>query len=111
MIYHAYQVNLDLMEPFRHGAAMGLSWIQGYWRKLTPAERGSTIEALLDLIATMGTTHERPDFGIKTVRVSNHLVPVREEVIADASFGSLLHFAKPVRVVEPRVLSAGSVAL
>ena len=104
MIYHAYQANLDLLEPFRQAASVGLSWIQDHWRKLNPAQQGNILEALLDLIANAGTTHERPDFGINAVKVGNHLVPVQEEIVAEGPFSSLLHFAKGVLIAQPRVL-------
>ncbi len=56
------------------------------------------------MISRFELTHTRPDFGIRTVRVGNRDVPVREEVALDLPFGKLLHFAKDVDTPQPRVL-------
>ena len=60
--------------------------------------------ALLEMIGRFRLTHERPSFGIKSVRVANRDVPVTEEIALDMPFGQLLHFRKDVDTPQPRVL-------
>jgi polyhydroxyalkanoate depolymerase len=62
------------------------------------------VAAAHELIAMARLTHERPDFGIRTVQCDGVEVAVTEEVITRTPFCSLLHFKKNGPAAQPRVL-------
>jgi polyhydroxyalkanoate depolymerase len=107
MIYEVYQAHVDLALPARlaahwSGALLGMPWFSGSWTQASDALR--RVSAACDLIAASGLTHARPPFAIPSVTVGKHEVPVIEEVIDTTPFCSLLHFAKPGVIGQPRVL-------
>jgi polyhydroxyalkanoate depolymerase len=106
MFYRFYQANDDLLNPARIFARTALA-------ALTPRlsidfRAARSLAAAYELIARAGLTHERPPYGISSVRSGNGEVAVREVTILDLPFGSLLNFRKdivtgqaPVLVVAP----------
>ncbi len=103
MLYHAYQMQDDMVAPLR--------WLAGWARALEwPAALGPTpqqdkgLAALLEMVQRFRLTHHRPDFSIAKVRSGKHEVAVREEVVLDLPFGKLLRFAKDEAAPQPRVL-------
>lgn len=113
MLYQAYQAVQDMLAPARLAAAMiaraggadGARMAALPWAGLLGAEGGaergaangpwaSRLQALAETFTAAQLTHERPPYAIGEVQVGNRMVPVREEVIIDAPFGNLLHFAK-----------------
>src|ERR1700733_9014844 len=102
MLYLAYQMQTDIMEPIRAWASKASGPSAPPLLAGHPAMRNLT--AVYELIARAGLTHTRPPFGIETVTVGNREVEVREEVAAKTPFGSLLHFKKDIATAQPRVL-------
>jgi poly(3-hydroxybutyrate) depolymerase len=103
MLYQAYQFQDDLIGPFRKAAKF---WMRmGNWG-LGPLTRDANQQflAALEMVSRFELTHTRPDFGITEVSTGNRVVPVREEVALELPFGKLLHFAKDVDALQPRVL-------
>ncbi|MBX3571012.1 MAG: polyhydroxyalkanoate depolymerase [Mesorhizobium sp.] len=103
MLYHAYQLQDDLIAPFRTWARMmRRSALPSFWAA------GETFKsrflAGLEMVSRFELSHSRPEFGITSVRVGNRDVPVTEEVALDLPFGKLLHFAKDIDSAQPRVL-------
>jgi polyhydroxyalkanoate depolymerase len=105
MLYKAYQAMGDMLAPARAGAAVMLGL-----RDCLPGSlaRGADVRRMFALNeAFLGArlTHDRPPFAISEVLCGNSMVPVREEVVLDMPFGSLLHFAKDdVGVPQPKML-------
>ncbi len=102
MLYHAYQLQADIMTPVRALAQVALAAVAGQ-----RAARGQTISnmaAAYELLSRARLTHQRPSFGIESVRVGNETLPVREEATKTTPFGTLLRFAKDVSAPQPRVL-------
>ncbi len=102
MLYHAYQLQADIMTPVRALAQVALAAVAGQ-----RAARGQTIAnlaAAYELLARSRLTHHRPAFGIESVRIGNETLPVREEAAKTTPFGTLLRFAKDVSAPQPRVL-------
>ena len=60
--------------------------------------------AALEVFGYSGTTHTRPDFGIKNVAQDNEMVKVTEETVFSTPFASLLHFKKDSERKQPKVL-------
>src|SRR4051812_27379906 len=103
-MYQLYQAHLDLLDPVRF-SARELGALAGALRRGAKIEwRGSTAEAVLEMLANAGTTHERPAFAIETVRIRDRLVAVTEEAVHRAPFCSLVRFAKDAPSVQPRIL-------
>jgi poly(3-hydroxybutyrate) depolymerase len=103
MLYQAYQNHMDLMEPWRSGAASTLKYLnlvpQGTSDKLF-----TRLAAALELISRSSLTYARPAYGIDKVTVGNRELEVVEEVPYATPFGSLLHFKKPDAPEQPRML-------
>jgi len=103
MLYRAYQTNTDLLSPSRL-AAQFLG--RGVWQARPDRSASRRIAAALDVYAHMRLTHTRPDYGIESVMSEGEEVAVQEEVALVAAFGTLLHFRKNTRTVQPKVLLA-----
>jgi poly(3-hydroxybutyrate) depolymerase len=103
MWYQAYQNQVDLMAPWRTGAAQAL-------RYLNLAPQGASdrlftrLAAALELISRTSLTYTRPAYGIDKVLVGNRELGVTEEVSFATPFGSLLHFRKDNAPEQPRLL-------
>jgi polyhydroxyalkanoate depolymerase len=103
MLYLAYQTHADIMVPVRLFAEAGLSALAP-WAAAEDLTVLRNLTAAYELITRAGLTHERPSYGIDSVRVGNREVAVREVPIASTPFGTLLQFTKDVEVAQPRVL-------
>ncbi len=103
MLYQTYQFHDDLVAPQREAARYALAMLTAQpWSFATKAAQHAA--ALCEMITRFELSHVRPDFGIKKVQVGDRKVPVREEIALDLPFGNLLHFAKDVDQVQPRIL-------
>ena len=91
MLYQAYQLQSDLMSPLRLLAqqASASLWLQKTERSLV-----RRLSAASEVISRMRLTHARPAYGIDTVTVAGEEIPVTEETVMSAPFGTLLRFRK-----------------
>ena len=104
MSYKAFQAQADMMAPMRLAAGManaalafGPEWI----RQIPPLAQ---VSAGWEMLSRAGITHERPDYGFRSVRVGKDEVPVREEIVASTPFGNLVRFRKEGDPEQPRIL-------
>ena len=99
MLYQAYQLQSDLMSPLRLMAqhASASLWLQKTERSLV-----RRLSAASEVISRMRLTHARPAYGIDTVTVAGEEVPVTEETVMSAPFGTLLRFRKADAGSEPQ---------
>jgi poly(3-hydroxybutyrate) depolymerase len=104
MLYHAYQVQSDVMGPVRTWAGRALQAIGSGPSGIAGNGVVRNLTAAYELIARAGLTHDRPAFGIDRVMVGNREVAVRERAVLATPFGTLLHFSKDGNLVQPRVL-------
>ena len=104
MLYHAYQVQSDVMGPVRVWAGRALQAIGSGPSGIAGNGVVRNLTAAYELIARAGLTHDRPAFGIDRVTVGNREVAVRERAVLATPFGTLLHFGKDANLVQPRVL-------
>ena len=100
MLYLAYQLQTDIMEPIRSWAGKAVNSGGVPLLSNHPAMRNLT--AVYELIARAGLTHTRPPFAIDRVTVGNREVEVREEAAHVTPFGTLLHFKKDIAAAQPR---------
>jgi polyhydroxyalkanoate depolymerase len=104
MIYQAYQAYADLALPVRGMAALTALMMRAQlFGPLAPPWWGS-VAAAWEMLARTGLTHHRPPYGIDRVTVGGREVAVHEEIFHRTPFGTLLHFRKDVKAVQPRVL-------
>jgi polyhydroxyalkanoate depolymerase len=90
------------MDPVRHHAGGVAMLMRAAGAEAAPAMRRTI--AACELMASIRTTHRRPDFGLATTRMGNREVAVREEVVRTTPFGSLLRFAKDAPGRQPPLL-------
>lgn len=104
MLYQGYQAWMDVAAPFRTAARtmIKLSDLLAAGRGWPPANH---LLAWMEVLSGARTTHRRPPFGIRQVRVGNREVAIREEVVLKLPFGDLLHFAKAdTQTPQPKML-------
>ncbi|MDM0034544.1 polyhydroxyalkanoate depolymerase [Variovorax sp. J22P271] len=103
MLYRAYQTHTDLLSPSRLAAQyLGSS----VWKSQADRSAARRIAAAMDVYAHLRLTHTRPDYGIESVLSEGQEAAVTEEVALVAPFGTLLHFRKDTKAVQPKVLLA-----
>ena len=104
MLYQAYQAHADFMWSSRTFArlalpALNLPWFGGFGQAAV-----RKLAAAYEVYSLAELTHQRPDFGIESVRVGQKRVAVHEETALETPFGKLLHFRKDGAPDMPRVL-------
>lgn len=101
MIYHAYQLQADILSPLR-------LWAQGggaaLWTERTEGSMVRRTAAALEVFSRLRLTHVRPAYGIDLVEVDGQSQTVVEEAALRLPFGTLLRFHKPGARAQPRVL-------
>ena len=91
MLYQAYQMQSDLMSPFRLLAQGGAAAL---WMQNTENSLLRKLSASMDVFSRMRLTHSRPPYAIGSVTVGERDYPVNEEVVLRMPFGTLLRFKK-----------------
>jgi poly(3-hydroxybutyrate) depolymerase len=94
MLYRAYELRCAMLEglgrafepPTQTLRSVPGRFAAGYPVRATLAAHG--------VARALRLTHDRPEFGVRTVMSGGVDVEVREEVIASTPFGSLVRFAK-----------------
>lgn len=102
MIYALYETQRLAMDQVRQHAGGLAALMRAAGAGAAPA-MNRTIAAW-ELMASIRTTHRRPDFGLTTTRMGNRDVAVREEVVRSTPFGSLLRFVKDAPGRQPPLL-------
>ena len=103
MLYQAYQNHMDLMAPWRSGAATALKYLNFVPQGVSDKVFGR-LAAALELISRSSLTYARPAYGIDSVIVGNRELKVEEEVTFSTPFGSLLRFKKVDSPEQPKLL-------
>lgn len=110
MLYDAYQAQQDLFAPMRAGADLVRAAFSD--TSLGPAANFllRCVAAGAEIISRAHLIHERPDYGITSVKMAGHPVAVTEEVALEMPFGNLVHFRKDSTLRQPKVLLAAPMA-
>src|SRR5579862_4259938 len=104
MLYQAYQTHSDVFLPFRWAARAGRDFLNHPWLAFRDHTLLRHTAAAFELISRAGLSHQRPDFGIREVRVGDATVAVREETVEATPFCGLLRFRKDIAIEQPRIL-------
>lgn len=103
MLYQAYQMQDDLVAPWRLWARTMLGMLNT-GMMAAPGSPGGEYMAALEMLSRFKLGHTRPDFAIAKVPSGNRIASVTEEVALDLPFGQLLHFSKDIDAPQPKVL-------
>lgn len=103
MLYLAYQAQSDFINPAKMLAQGALATLGARAMTGQPIDLRAAA-ATYEMVARTGLSHERPPYGIDSVRDGNRDVPVIEEVVLDLPFGSLLRFRKDSDTPQAKVL-------
>lgn len=105
-LYQTYQLLNDAVDPMRKLAKAAVPKVQHCLPKFSDTLSGKMLLASYEMFAFNTLTHERPPFGIDSVKVGRRQVAVTEEVLTSTPFCSLLHFRKDYDQPQPRILIA-----
>jgi poly(3-hydroxybutyrate) depolymerase len=104
MIYRAYQTQSDVAGPLRAMAQAAAIALHMPLLRMAGQLPLSHLAATYELWARAGLSHQRPAFGIASIRSGAHEVAVSEEAVHVTPFSTLLRFKKESAVSQPRVL-------
>jgi poly(3-hydroxybutyrate) depolymerase len=94
MLYETYQAHRDVFDPVRVFAQSLHGVLSQPWPVLAHHPMMRSAAAACEMVARAGMWHERPPFGIKSVKIGGKNVAVQEETAARHPFSTLLHFRK-----------------
>jgi polyhydroxyalkanoate depolymerase len=103
MLYAAYQAQSDLMNPARMLARSALTALGAKAMTGHPVDVRAAAAAY-EMVTRAGLSHERPPYGIGSVKDGNRDATVTEEVTLALPFGSLLRFHKDSDAPQAKVL-------
>ena len=110
MLYQFYQARQDFLAPLRITADLAGAVLQ----EPQVGPLGNFVvrsaAAAAEMICRTRLTHQRPAFGIESVRVGQRDVPVAEVPALATPFATLLHFKKDIDIAQPRVLLVAPMA-
>jgi poly(3-hydroxybutyrate) depolymerase len=93
MLYQLYEAQRSLMEPFAD-FAQAASRLYGQSTAFGQVPLAQRIAAGYDLLYRLGKDYEKPEFGIKTVKVDGHEVVIHESVELEKPFCKLRRFKR-----------------
>ena len=102
--YQTYQAVNDALDPLRFFSSIAADNFKTYFPCSASTFSGRMLVAGWETFDFLKLTHERPDFGIKKVKVGRQTVAVTEEVVTSTPFCDLLHFKKDCDEAQPKVL-------
>jgi poly(3-hydroxybutyrate) depolymerase len=93
MLYQLYEAQRSLMEPFAD-FAQAASKLYGQGAVFGQVPMAQRLAAGYDLLYRLGKDYEKPEFGIKTVKVEGDDVVIQESVEIDKPFCQLRRFKR-----------------
>jgi poly(3-hydroxybutyrate) depolymerase len=94
MLYHAYQWQSDWLGPMQSAARLGAGYLNHPWFAMPKTPSVRKLAAAWEVFSRLRLTHQRPSFGIDSVRVGERDVPVREIAVHRAPFCTLQRFVR-----------------
>ncbi|MBQ0958652.1 polyhydroxyalkanoate depolymerase [Ideonella sp. 4Y11] len=94
MLYQLYETQRALMAPFSEFASASAKLYSHPLSPFTHTPMAQRVAASLDLMHRLAKEYEKPEFGIKTVKVDNVDVAVQEQVVIDKPFCRLIRFKR-----------------
>jgi len=111
-MYQTYQQYADATDPMRASARLAAPYLSQtveqfmsqVWSGLPASQTMRKLAAAYEVFARTQLTHVRPPFAIDSVEDGGCTVSVREEVVDQTPFCSLLRFRKETAAAQPAVL-------
>jgi poly(3-hydroxybutyrate) depolymerase len=103
MLYHLYEAQRSLMEPFTDFAQAASKLYSNDRSPLSRLPLAQRMAAGYDLLFRLGKDYEKPEFGIKTVKVAGGDVVIHEAIAMDKPFCELRRFKRFTD--EPEILA------
>lgn len=94
MLYHLYEAQRALIEPFSDFAAVAAKMFATPTSPLAQVPFAQRIAAAYDLLHRLGKDYEKPEFGIRTFEIEGVQVAVHERVEIDKPFCQLRRFKR-----------------
>lgn len=94
MLYQIYETQRSIMEPFADLAEVAAKLYSNTNLPFGQTPLAQRISAAYDLIHRLGKDYEKPEFGIRTVKVDNVDVAIFERVEIDKPFCELRRFKR-----------------
>ena len=104
MLYQTYQLQDDLLAPWRAFATQSAQAMRGMPDTLLEHPLVRCALACAELAPFTGLRHERPAFAIDETTIDGATVAVHERAAHRTPFATLLHFAKQTARPQPKVL-------
>src|SRR4051794_7671603 len=93
LLYQLYEAQTSLTEPFAD-FAQAASKLYGQGAVFGQTPIAQRMAAGYDLLYRLGKDYEKPEFGIKTVKVDGHEVVIHESVEIEKPFCQLRRFKR-----------------
>ena len=94
MLYHIYEAQRSLMEPFTDFAQAASKLLSNQVSPLSQTVAAQRMSAGYDLLYRLGKDYEKPAFGIDTVDVDGVGVAIHERIELDKPFCELRRFKR-----------------
>ncbi|MCL1962301.1 MAG: polyhydroxyalkanoate depolymerase [Desulfovibrionaceae bacterium] len=94
MLYHIYETQRSLIEPFADMADAAAKLYGNRHTLLGQAPMASRVAAAYALLHRLGKDYEKPEFGIRTVDVDGVHVAIHERIELDKPFCQLRRFKR-----------------
>jgi poly(3-hydroxybutyrate) depolymerase len=108
MHYYAYEFSHAVLSPLRVGMQGLRASLEWPFNPLRMTPFGKHLAAACEVFENVTRRYGKPEFGIKSTRIDNIDVPVRERVVAATPFCQLVHFERSQppgrRRYDPKVL-------
>lgn len=104
LMYLLYDLQHAMLTPARLGAEALRNFYRSPGNPISYTSAGRTLSAYAEMFERMTRRFGKPDFNLPYTMIGNRQIEVREEIVCDAPFGSLLHFKRATRRNDPKVL-------
>ncbi|MFN7855180.1 MAG: polyhydroxyalkanoate depolymerase [Acidovorax sp.] len=94
MLYHVYETQRSLMEPFTDFAQAASKLYSNPVSPLSQSPLAQRMSAAYDLLYRLGKDYEKPEFGIPSVDVNGVGVAIHERIEIDKPFCELRRFKR-----------------
>ncbi len=104
MLYHLHELKHALTAPMRIQAQLTKSMFENPFNPLSYTKLGKTISATATMVERSTRRFERPEFGLDETMIGGKKVTVKEDIIVEKPFCSLLNFKRSTKRNDPKVL-------
>jgi poly(3-hydroxybutyrate) depolymerase len=104
MLYHLHEFQHAALGPLRLFAEAVQSMYSHPWMPVSYTSMGRAIAAGAELLERTTRRYPKPQFNLPTTKIDGVEVPVREVVVYEKPFCSLLHFQRQTDRRDPRIL-------